>query len=208
MSTYQSICFSHAPDWARVPTAAIDSFHWEGETAFRPNSFFQLCFEKGQGVHVRLWSDETALRCVCTERDDPVYEDSCLEFFFAPFSDKGYFNVEMNPRGVFLAQYGTGREARVFLKTLTGLSPTVEPLAVKDGWGVACFLPCGLIEQVCGRPFSADAGSFRGNFYKCGDKTAVPHYAAFSPVDALPPGFHAPAHFATIEIREEEQWNL
>lgn len=207
MKTYQSLCFSHAPDWARVPVAAIDSFHWEAEAPFRPESRFRLCFVKGQGVFAHLWTNELSPRCVCRERDDPVYEDSCLEFFFAPFADKGYFNVEMNSGGVFLAQYGFAREDRVLLKSLTDLSPRVTPLSVQTGWGVECALPCALIERVCGRPFSAAEGTYRGNFYKCGDKTAVPHYAAFAPVGAMPPGFHAPEHFATIRIREEEPWN-
>ena len=208
MKTYQSLCFSHAPDWARVPVGAIDSFHWETPPPFRPKSRFQLCFVQGQGVFARLWTDETPVRCVCSERDDPVYEDSCLELFFAPRAEKGYLNVEMNLRGVFLAQFGKGREDRAFVRDLTALSPAVMPLPCETGWGVACFLSSELLGALTGAPFDASSGTYRGNFYKCGDKTAVPHFAAFSPVGAMPPGFHAPAQFATILIKkEDEPWN-
>ena len=31
------------PDWARVPVARLESFHWEGESPYRPASFAQLC---------------------------------------------------------------------------------------------------------------------------------------------------------------------
>lgn len=208
MSTYRSFCFSHAPDWARVPVGSIASFHWEGETPFRPESRFQLCFVKNLGVYVRLWTNEPSPRCVCKTRAEPVYEDSCLEVFFAPWEAQDYLNVEMNAHGVFLAQIGPSREERVFLKTRTSLSPLVTPLACETGWGVECFLSCALIEAAFGAPFAAVPGTCRGNFYKCGDKTAVPHYAAFAPVGAMPPGFHAPQYFATIQIEEAESWNL
>ena len=205
MSTvYQSYTFETAPIWDAVPVGAIDRFHWEGADAYRPKSCFQLCFVKGQGVHVRLWTDETQIRAVCQNRDDPVWEDSCLECFLEPVPGIGYLNVDMNPRGVYLAQWGAGREDRVFTKTLTALSPAVAPLPQKNGWGVSLFLPCALLTALCGRPFDAAAGRYRFCCFKCGDKTKHPHWASFAPMGENPPGFHAPDRFATLEIREDQ----
>ena len=58
-AVYQSLTFEKAPIWERVPVGAIDRFHWETATPYRPQSFFQLCFVKEKGVFVRLWTDET-----------------------------------------------------------------------------------------------------------------------------------------------------
>ena len=33
---------------------------------------------------------------------------------------------------------------------------------------------------------------FRGNCYKCGDRTEHPHYLAWNPVNTLSPDFHRP----------------
>ena len=121
-----------------------------------------------------------------------------------PVSGGGYLNVEMNPRGVFLAQWGKSRADRVFIRTLTETSPVVTPLAVRDGWGVELFVPCALLQQLSGEPFLAAAGSYRFNCFKCGDNTAHPHFAAFAPMGENPPGFHNPAHFAILDIREEK----
>jgi hypothetical protein len=203
MSTvYRSYAFETAPIWEHVPVGAIDRFHWESGAPYRPKSFFQLCFVKGEGVRARLWTDETDVRAVCTERDGPVWEDSCLECFFEPAAGKGYLNVEMNPRGVFLAQWGKAREDRVFTRELTALSPAVAPLPQQAGWGVSLFVPCALLEALGGAPFNAAAGDYRFCCFKCGDKTARPHWASFAPMGGNPPGFHAPEHFATLEIRE------
>ena len=205
MSTvYQSFTFASAPIWDRVPVGAIDHYHWETNAPYRPQSFFQLCFVKNKGVFARLWSNETQIRTVCTKRDDPVWEDSCLECFLQPVPGGGYLNVEMTPRGVFLAQWGKGRDDRVFTRTLTALSPVVSPLPRNDGWGVELFVPCELLSVLAEAPFHAGTGQYRFCCFKCGDKTARPHFASFAPMGGNPPGFHNPAHFAILEIREEE----
>ena len=202
-AVYQSLTFAKAPAWEKVPVGAIDRFHWETADPYRPKSFFRFCFVKGKGVFVRLWTDETDTRAVCEARDGPVWEDSCLEVFFAP-RENGYLNVEMNPRGVFLAQWGKGRDGRVFTKTLTDISPVVSPLKRESGWGVELFVPCTLLEALTGMPFPAAAGDYRFCCFKCGDKTARPHWAAFAPMGDNPPGFHNPAHFATLHIEEDQ----
>ena len=46
-------------------------------------------------------------------------------------------------------------------------------------------------------PLGTLAGrAWRANFYKCGDQTSHPHWAAWSPVDEL--NFHLPRCFGTI----------
>ena len=40
--------------------------------------------------------------------------------------------------------------------------------------------------------------SIRANFYKCGDKTAHPHYLSWSPIDTPKPDFHRPDFFGEL----------
>ena len=202
MKEYKSFCFEKEPLWDKVPEGKIDCFQWEEKEPFRPHSSFKMCFVKGSGIFVRMITDEENPRATCTKRDEPCYEDSCLEFFFAPFSDEGYFNIEMNPNGAFLSQFGKGRENRVFIKELTDISPAVKKIPLEKGWGVELFVPCELVEKLFNRPFSASEGEFKGCFFKCGDKTPVPHYGSFVPMGELPPGFHNPQKFAPIIIKE------
>lgn len=203
--TYETLCFSDAPDWERVPVGTIDCFQWENEEKFRPQSSFQMCFVRNKGIFVRMKSDETALRAVCTERDENVWEDSCLEFFFSPDENAGYLNIETNPNGAYLTQVGAKRENRRFLKELTALSPEVKGSITENGWGIELFLPCAIFEEAFKIGFSALPGVYRGNFYKCGDLTQKPHYGSFSPMrKELTLGFHDPEYFATIIVKEDE----
>jgi hypothetical protein len=58
---------------------------------------------------------------------------------------------------------------------------------------IACFRPEGSGH----RPFTIEKGNlWRANFYKCGDDTSHPHWAAWSPVDEL--NFHLPRCFGRL----------
>ena len=38
----------------------------------------------------------------------------------------------------------------------------------------------------------------KGNFYKCGDKCAQPHFLSWAPIDLPEPNFHCPEFFGEI----------
>lgn len=204
IKTYETLCFESTPVWSRVPTGRIDCFQWEQAGFSRPESSFQMCFVKNKGIFVKMRSDEKRLRITCRGRDGNVWEDSCLEFFFSPEKNAGYLNTEINPCGAFLTQVGKGREHRQFLKELTAVSPQVKGCTDESGWRVELFLPCLLFKEAFGIDFKAEPGSYRGNFYKCGDKTEAPHYGSFSPMrKELTLGFHDPEYFSTIIVKED-----
>jgi hypothetical protein len=55
-----------------------------------------------------------------------------------------------------------------------------------------------VLERYVG-PLAPLAGQvWRGNFYKCGDRTSHPHWAAWSPVDEL--NFHLPRCFGALRL--------
>lgn len=204
--TYNSFIFDNYPNWEVVPAANISSFHWEGENPFCPPSFAQLCGVRGKGISARLWSFELDPRCVGTKRDDPVYEDSCLELFLQPVAGRPeYINFEMNSAGVYLSQFGEGRGNRIFLKDLCDFEPSISCFEVKENgetaWGVEIFISEALIGKVYSNDYILSPGEMKGNFYKCGDKTPVPHYGAYFPVGSAVSGFHNPGCFGRIILK-------
>ncbi len=201
IKTYKTLCFKDKPCREDIPLGRLDCFQWEGENPYRPETLFKMCFVKEKGIFVEMKTNEKNLRSVCSKRDEPVYEDSCMEFFFKPFKGRQeYLNFEINPDGAYLSQFGKGRDDRVFIKELTDEKPVISTEKGSDGWKLRLFVPCALIESLYGERFEADEGEYRGNFYKCGDKTEKPHYGSFSPMSSLPPGFHNPERFAKIIV--------
>ncbi len=199
--TYNTFTFNDEPMWEEVTEEKLTFSHWDSEVQY--NTFFKMCFVKDKGIFLKMRTDETVLRKVCLKTDEPVYEDSCMEFFIAPIEgEEGYINFEMNPNGVYLSQFGKGKFDRVFLKEITTYVPTVTAKETGDGWSLELFVPCELISDVFKTDFDASECIIKGNFYKCGDKTEKVHYTSFNEMTTLPPGFHNPSRFALICVKE------
>jgi len=203
--------WSH-PAWARAATASVNHFRPES-SAHHPGVLVRL-LHGGGGIHGIFHVDDQYVRSVRTEYLDPVWKDSCVEFFIQPRADQGYFNLEMNAGGAHLCYYiedptRTPEGLKNFIplpaelgrtiQVRSSLPKTVEPeLAEAVSWELNFFMPFAVLEKYAG-PLGGMAGqSWRGNFFKCADETSHPHWASWSPVDAL--NFHLPRCFGTIHF--------
>ena len=65
-------------------------------------------------------------------------------------------------------------------------------------WVNQLFVPFAVISKYAGELPPIAGEVWRGNFYKCGDKTSHPHWAAWSPVRAL--NFHDPECFGRLQF--------
>ena len=179
MKLYNTYTFDNEINWQSVPEEKLSYFLWDSAKEY--NVFFMMCFLKGQGIALRMRCDETQLRAEGKLRDDRVWEDSCMEMFICPFEHREeYINFEINCEGVYLSQFGTDRENRVFIKELTDIEADIKTEITSDGWSLDAFVPCRLISEVYGEEFTADKCSIKGNFTKCGDLTKYPHYGSFA----------------------------
>ncbi len=182
----------------------LTHYHWESDPPYRPDTYFKMGVV-GDDLVARLQCYEENPKAVFENRDDPVYRDSCLEFFVAPLEEREeYINVEMNSKGVFLCEFGKGKYDRVFVSSLTESAPEVEAFKGEDMngafWGVTVKLTKDFLSELYKVPKEKiDYATVKANFYKCGDDCAVQHYLAFSPVTTLPPGFHNPECFAVFK---------
>ena len=145
------------------------------------------------------------LRAQNTEDNGRQWEDSCVEVFIQDPEKADYYNFEINALGKVLACYGPVREGRTrrpeeqMKKILRFAHLEGGPLD-KEGvqtWRVGVVIPFELI--------GVDPGnlphSIRANFYKCGDKTAHPHYLSWSPIDTPKPDFHRPEFFGELLLK-------
>lgn len=154
-----------------------------------------------------LWLHFTVLedyiRAVGKNDQDPVYQDSCVEFFVR--IGDNYRNFEFNCLGVCLSAIGANRHSRVSLDAdnlskivrYPSLNPNDPPAEGSQcDWSLTVGIPLDLIGLASG-------ARFRCNFYKCGDKTTIPHYVSWAPINIPAPDFHRPEYFAEIELEEK-----
>lgn len=187
-------------DFSRAEKAMISNYKWtEG---YAPEAFAQLIYIEDKGFALRMSVKESDPLAVCTEYNQPVYQDSCMEFFvsFNPESPK-YMNFEMNSNGAFLAAVRTERANKTPIHTLAEL-PEVKASKDSDSWSVEVFFPNEFIGKTFGKSDFARGERIKGNFYKCGDNTAIPHFGMWAPIENEKPDFHRPEFFGIMEIEK------
>ena len=146
---------------------------------------------------------EDHVRAVSLEENGPVWEDSCVEIFLAIPGAEGYFNFETNCIGTKLASKRRSRtDADHFSDSLMdrircfGSMPhePVDSEGREQSWWLAEMIPFELIG------LDKAPESLRMNFYKCGDKTAHPHFLSWNPIDLPKPDFHRPEFFGELRF--------
>jgi len=209
---------NEATDYPLLSPVTLENWHWEGRKKYRPKVQAEVFAVEGECLSVGLKCWERWPVTTYTNRDDPVYQDSCLEFFIAAKpGDPRYINIEANSEGVYLLQFGEARENRVFLKDLTDNEIIVEPdfsvapkiarmlfrMVLLPWWSANIEISLELLKALYGKDYEFyDGMVMRGNFYKCGDKTKIPHWGAWAPVTTNPPGFHNPECFGEIILKK------
>lgn len=203
LKIYNKLCFYNSfEEFEKACFHRLTCYHWESDPPYRPDTYFKMGVV-GEVLVATLKCYEENPKAVYSKRDEPMYKDSCLEFFVAPLEEKEeYINVEMNSKGAFLCEFGKGKYDRVFVSSLTDSSPIVDAFKGEDMngafWGVTVKLTKTFLRELY-KTENIDFTTVKANFYKCGDDCDVPHYLAFSPVTTLPPGFHNPECFAIFK---------
>ncbi len=189
-------------DWGALPKAPIQHYPWG--TAYTLPAYAQLALRENLCLLLHAECREADPRAVFHHYNDPVYTDSCLEFFAAfDADDDRYINMEMNANGALLCCIGQGRENRIPLTAVSdGQLPQVRATRAAAFWAVDAEIPLSLLSRVYGISQDAfrEGYTFRGNFYKCGDRTDCPHYGCWNPVQTETPDFHRPAYFGRLRI--------
>jgi hypothetical protein len=198
------------PAWKNTPHLEVNCFRPES-SEHRPTTKAKLLYNLKE-LKCLFHVQDQYVRCIHTECQDPVYQDSCVEFFVQPKPDYGYFNFEFNCGGTLLASYITdptrvGTDLREYTPLIRkeveqiniyhSLPRKVFPeIQRKVNWQIEFSIPFSLFEKYIGPLPDIQGKTWRANFYKCGDHTSHPHWASWSPVTEL--NFHLPECFGNI----------
>jgi hypothetical protein len=202
-----------SPLWQRAEEACINQFHLAG-SSHRPDARARLLFDAAN-LFLRFRVEDQFVVARHTQFQDPVWRDSCVEFFVQPRASGGYFNFEINCGGALLSYFieDPARTADGFAK-FTRLSPeqgaqidishsmpssVVPEQAGPVVWHIGCRIPLAVLEAYTG-PLGRLAGqTWHGNFYKCADDSSHPHWGSWAPIgEEL--NFHQPGCFAPLSF--------
>lgn len=173
------------------------------EGAIGPETEGYMTYTPGKGFAVTMRCFEENPKITYTQPDDPVFKDSCMEVFldcYPELPEYGYMNIEINAAGAMRCRFGKNRQDRFFLLERGIPQPQVTVTKEEHFWQINLEIPETVLEQIYERPCRFAPGhQMRGNFYKCGDETATPHWSSWVEMPRL--DFHLPEHFGVLEIK-------
>ena len=182
---------------AAMPIAGmIDILNWKEQYPAAPEAKFTLA-HTDEMLYVRFEVKGEVPLATKTQDLEPVNEDACVEMFIGDKDNTHYWNFEFNPAGVCNASHRKERKVDVVRLNAEQLQ-SIQRLPVQlcaAHWSLLVGIPLELIELDLTHEHAR-----RANFYKCGDKTPMKHYASWNPIQAEAPAFHLPEYFGEIEF--------
>jgi hypothetical protein len=197
--------WQHA-DWQLAKVHQLQ--HHMGELPARPPLVsFRLAFSK-RAMHLLFRvTDEAITHCAMNDMD-PVYRDSCVEFFLAPFVERplDYINLELSCAGWVLAEYHKqGKDTRPFslaeCKSIGRCCKLDDSTNKCRNWTAELCVPFELIECITEVALQSPGDSFwQANAYKCASGASEPHWLCYAPIVDTRPNFHRPDAFVPIRL--------
>lgn len=184
---------------------AVCENNWPKEAPYTPDcngSIARTASHLAVMFHVRGLD----LRATQIEDNGRSWEDSCCEFFVTDPYDGTYYNFELTCIGSLLSSKRKSRldsvlrEKEDVARVIRHSSLAHEETEISNrifSWTVAMLIPYDLI----GIDRDNVPVSVRGNFYKCGDLTAHPHFLSWNPIGTPKPDFHRPEYFGELILR-------
>ena len=180
----------------RPATGWIDQINWPDQYPTAPQTTFTIAHTNDM-LYVRYEVKGEVPLSTKTNDLELVNEDACVEIFIGDKDNTHYWNFEFNPAGVCNASHRKERKVdvvRLNAEQLASIQRYGQQLCAAH-WTLLIGIPLSLIDLDLTKEHSR-----RANLYKCGDKTAMKHYASWNPIEAEAPAFHLPAFFGEIQF--------
>jgi hypothetical protein len=196
------------PPWPQVQPVLLTHFMGERPVHF-PNTQVKVAYDDDH-LCVIFRVEDRYIRAANQGYQSPVYQDSCVEFFFTPSTDlsQGYFNLEAHCGGALLFQHQTtrGRDTiRIAEEDLDRIevAHSLPGLIIREipqptTWTLGYRLPVSTLERYAPVLRPCPGAVWRANFYKCADLTSHPHWLTWSSIDRPQPDFHRPECFGEL----------
>lgn len=174
----------------------------------KPDAAFAIAYS-GDCIFLKYYVREASVQARYRNTHDPVYKDSCVEFFISFQGEREYYNLEFNCLGTCRAGFGPDRHNRKLLHPATvskirrfaslRAGNTTSPLKT---WHLTLAIPASAFSE---HSFtSLEKVQASGNFYKCGDELPVPHFLAWNQLQTPTPNFHLPEFFGSLQFLPTE----
>ncbi|MCM1022076.1 MAG: carbohydrate-binding family 9-like protein [Muribaculum sp.] len=179
--------------------------NWPQQYPYTPDVKF-AAVHNGEYLFLKYEVEENCTAAKVMDDNGPVWTDSCVEFFIK-VDDNSYYNFEVNCIGSLLLGYRKQGDPALMaspdvLATIKRRSSFVREPIVDNGtvrrWSLQLAIPATALFKH--RLKSWNGVKAEGNFYKCGDNLATPHFLSWAPITWEKPNFHLPEFFKELSF--------
>jgi hypothetical protein len=203
-------------DWSKLQwknIKPVEITNYMGEVpGYKPDVQAKMMYDNNN-LYVIFLVRDRYVRCITKDFNGPVWEDSCVEFFFAPDNNfpERYFNLEINCGGTPLMHYNTiaGKETTIIdphdlakIEIAHTLPQIIDPeIKNQVTWSIEYCLPVSMLKKYSDITFPKPGVEWRANFYKIAENSSNPHYITWSVVINDKPNFHIPKYFGLLKFQ-------
>ncbi|HNX96333.1 MAG TPA: carbohydrate-binding family 9-like protein [Candidatus Aminicenantes bacterium] len=187
--------------WQPVRWHPLAEAPWRDRFPYVPEVRFAIAWDPHRGIGLKWRVAEREIRAVERGFNGRVWEDSCVEFFWAPqAAGQRHYAFEFNPAGAVYGAVCPGDAPPVLLEasSLRQIGIAIPRPEEGGAWALDTLLSPVLFGEdwTQWRP----RATLRANFYKCGDRHREPHYLCWNPVAWPQPSFHRPDGFGHLSL--------
>ena len=168
---------------------------------YKPEVSFTLAHGKDV-IFLKFFIREEAIRAIHLNPNDPVYEDSCVEFFIGFNNEPDYYNFEFNFAGTCLLGYGSDRDRKLHpahhIKKIRHHSLIRNPEDELIYWEITLVIPAEVL--IYHHITDLSKISSRVNFFKCGDGLPRAHYLCWNNIESRELNFHQSKFFGQADF--------
>jgi hypothetical protein len=196
--------------WRSIKPLRINKYMGE-IPSFKPEVKAKLTYDD-ENVYFIFQVKDRFVRCVTKDTNGNVWEDSCVEFFFAPDPQypQRYFNLEINCGGTPLMHYNLTPRKEIIKLSIDDIQeieiahslPQIVNPEIQEPitWIIEGRIPFSILRKYANITHPITCTEWRGNFYKIADQTSNPHYISWAPIESAKPDYHSPQFFGIIEF--------
>lgn len=211
-----------SPEWQNANVLEVNISRKES-SSHHPQTELKLLYTN-QSIFGLFRVQDKYVRAIRSGFQDNVCQDSCVEFFFKPKPDGGYFNCEFNCSGAMLCFYivDNTRTSEEEQAELPGPNDFIDYTPLKDSelatvkiyhsmpgkvdpeisddteWFLGFEITLTMLEKYTGELGDLSGQTWEANCYKCADETSHPHWISWNPINEK--NFHAPECFGEMKF--------
>ncbi len=196
------------PIWKNIEPIILQNYMGDYPEHF-PDTQFKLCYNN-KAIYLISKIEDKYVLALAEKNFDPVFRDSCVEFFFIPQNktDAGYFNLETNCGGTVLFGFRKSPSQKPLrvkgediekLDIVTTLPKIIKTEIIENtSWVIEYRLPFEVLTEYSKIDIPVTNTVWFANFYKCADNSTKPHWLTWNKVNFPEPNFHLPDFFGKL----------